>query len=43
MESFIEVYFQVLFVIFIFFITIVLGLLVFWLGKTLWKEIKEDL
>lgn len=43
MESFIEVYFQVLFAIFIFFITIVLGLLVFWLGKTLWKEIKEDL
>lgn len=43
MESFIEVYFQVLFCIFMFLITILLGMLVYWLGKTFWEEIKEGL
>lgn len=43
MESFFEVYFQVLFCIFMFIVTILLGVLVFWLGKLLWEEIKEGL
>ena len=43
MECFIEVYFQVLFCIFMFLITILLGMLVYWLRKTFWDEIKEGL
>jgi hypothetical protein len=43
MECFIEVYFQVLFCIFMFLVTILIGVLAFWLGKLLWEEIKEGL
>lgn len=43
MDSFIEIYMQVIFCVFLFLIAVALFVMLFYLGKSFWNEIKEGL